>query len=97
MTVTTNTTLLPLRNDTLLGVCEGLGQEFGINPNWLRLAFVLPLFVQPMLTMAAYFAVGGVLALARWLIPTRVAVEAPAALAAPAADNREQDDYKIAA
>lgn len=98
MTVTTtNTTPLPLRNDTLLGVCEGLGQEFGINATWLRLAFVLPLFFQPILTIAAYFTAGAVLALARWLIPTKAEAEAPAVLSAPATDERAQDDYRIAA
>ncbi len=43
----TNQTLLPLRNDTILGVCEALGQDFGFNPTWLRLAFIAPIFFAP--------------------------------------------------
>ena len=43
----TNTTPLPLRNDTILGVCEAIGQDFGFNPLWLRLAFIAPLFFAP--------------------------------------------------
>lgn len=29
------------RNRVLLGVCGGLGEFFGINPNWFRLAFLI--------------------------------------------------------
>ena len=27
---------LPLRNHTILGVCEGIGEDFGFNPIFLR-------------------------------------------------------------
>ena len=30
-----NNTNIMLRNDTILGVCEAIGEETGINPNWL--------------------------------------------------------------
>ena len=43
----TNQTPLPLRNDTILGVCEAIGQDFGFNPLWLRLAFIAPIFFAP--------------------------------------------------
>ena len=42
MTAPAQTTNLLLRNDTILGVCEALGQDFGINPTWLRVAFCRP-------------------------------------------------------
>lgn len=75
----TNTTPLPLRNDTILGICEAIGEDFGFNPLWLRLAFVAPLFAAPMLTIAAYLALGVVVAASRYLVPRRtVAIEAPA-------------------
>ena len=44
----TKTTPLPLRNDTILGVCEAIGRDFGFQPLWLRLAFIVPLFFAPM-------------------------------------------------
>ena len=28
-------------NRMIAGVCGGLGQRFGINPNWMRLLFLL--------------------------------------------------------
>lgn len=81
MTATeTKVTPLPLRNDTILGVCEAIGEDFGFNPLWLRLAFIAPLFVQPVLTMSVYLALGAVVAASRYFFPRQVAVaqaEAP--------------------
>lgn len=54
----TNTNILVGRNDTILGVCEAIGRDFGFNPIWLRLAFIAPLFFAPSLTIAAYFGLG---------------------------------------
>lgn len=65
-------TALPLRNDTLLGVCEALGQDFRVNPTWFRLAFVAPLFFAPIATVAAYLGVGALVALTRWIAPAWV-------------------------
>lgn len=57
------------RSDTFFGVCEGLGQDFGIHPNLLRLAFAGLLFVNPLAAAIAYPAAGAVVALTRWLYP----------------------------
>lgn len=95
-TVTKKETALPFRNDTILGVCEALGQEFGVHANWFRLAFVAPLFFQPVLTFAAYFTLGGIVAVARWAYP-RVTAEPAATEAAPAAPAARDEEYKIAA
>ena len=71
----TNQTLLPLRSDTLLGVCEALGQDFGINPTLLRLGFIAPLFFAPVATIAAYLGIGAVIAATRLLIKDKPASE----------------------
>jgi len=71
----TKTTPLPLRNDTILGVCEAIGRDFGFNPLWLRLAFIAPLFFAPTMTIAAYFALGLVVAAVNWLSPDKPASE----------------------
>ncbi len=81
---------LPLRNDTILGVCEAIGEDFGFNPVWLRLMFIAPLFVQPVLTVAAYLALGLVVAASRYVVPRAVAqpvVEAPQIERAPAEEQ----------
>ncbi|NNC71894.1 MAG: PspC domain-containing protein [Sphingomonadaceae bacterium] len=59
------------RHDTLLGVCEGLGEDLGINGNWFRIAFALALFLNPYATVAAYFVLGALVFSARLLIPVR--------------------------
>lgn len=90
----TKPTPLPLRNDTILGVCEALGQDFGFNPLWLRLAFIAPLFWQPALTVAVYIALGVVIAVSRYVFPKTV-VRMPADKAQP--EIADGDDLKIAA
>ena len=62
------------RPDTMLGVCQGLGEDLGINPNWLRLALPLPLFINPAMTMAVYLAAGVVVLVTRLIFPDPVPV-----------------------
>jgi phage shock protein C len=71
----TKTTPLPLRNDTILGVCEAIGRDFGFNPLWLRLAFIAPLFFAPSLTIAGYFALGALVGTVNWFSPNKSASE----------------------
>lgn len=66
--MTAKKTPLPLRNDTILGVCEAIGQDFGFNPLWLRLAFIAPLFVAPMATVMTYLGLGAVVAVVRYFV-----------------------------
>jgi phage shock protein C len=78
------------RPDTFFGICEAVGQDFGFNPLWLRLAFVPPVFFAPQYAFIAYFALGIVVLASRWMFPAKVAVAdasaAPALVsAAPAA------------
>jgi phage shock protein PspC (stress-responsive transcriptional regulator) len=77
------------RSDTLLGVCEALGQDLGFNAQWLRVALCLGLFWSPMGVIAAYLAVGVAVYAARWLTPakTRAAAEP---VAEPAAINDDE-------
>ena len=89
-------TPLPLRGDTMLGVCEALGQDFGFHPNWLRLAFAAPVLWNPWVAFAIYLALGVVVAISRLIAPQRretVAAAAPLHLAAesePASEAREE-------
>lgn len=65
------------RDDTLLGICEGLGQDLGINPTWLRLSFVPFLFFFPAQTIAAYLLLGAMILTAHTLFPAPAAAENP--------------------
>ncbi|HEX5183695.1 MAG TPA: PspC domain-containing protein [Allosphingosinicella sp.] len=73
---------LPMRDHTVLGVCEGLGEDFGFNPLWLRLVFAALLIWQPFYDIGAYLALGLVVMAARLLVPSRRRA-APAAAGAP--------------
>jgi phage shock protein PspC (stress-responsive transcriptional regulator) len=91
-----NETPLPLRNDTILGVCEAIGQDFGFNPLWLRLAFIAPIFFAPALSIGAYLGLGVVVAATRLLVRDRKPAEVSQLVSANNA-KVEDDDLPIAA
>ncbi|MCL6682475.1 PspC domain-containing protein [Sphingomonas alba] len=82
--MTAKTTNLMLRNDTILGVCEAIGQDFGFNPNWLRVAFCIPMFWNPALVMGTYLGLGILVAAIRFAFPDK---RADIGKAAPAATH----------
>lgn len=73
--IMTNQTPLPLRHDTILGVCEAVGQDFGFNPTWLRLAFIAPIFFAPALTVGAYLGLGVIVGATHLLLKDKPASE----------------------
>ncbi|OJY71600.1 MAG: hypothetical protein BGP16_13440 [Sphingobium sp. 66-54] len=76
------------RNDTLLGVCAAIGEDFGFNPIWLRAAFAVVVFFNLVLAVGIYLAMGAVVLLTRWLYPKpRRLMVVPQAVAA--AENIE--------
>ena len=82
-----------LRNDTILGVCEAIGTDFGFNPNWLRVAFVAPIYWNPALVLAAYLGLGLVVLVTRYAFPDKVAdVGQPAVALQLVAQQPAQDD-----
>lgn len=95
------TTNLFRRRDTFFGICEGVGQDFGINPLWLRLAFIAPLFFFPVQTFAAYFGLGLVVLASRLLFPAgKAAAGSPSLTVAAetaAPQTAQRDDMAIAA
>jgi phage shock protein C len=70
------------RPDTLLGVCEGIGQTFGFHPNLLRIALAVCLLANPVVVIACYLALGVAVAISRLIVPMK---RRPAAL--PAEDE----------
>jgi phage shock protein PspC (stress-responsive transcriptional regulator) len=62
---------LPMRDHTVLGVCEGLGEDFGFNPLYLRLIFAGLLIWQPVYDVGAYVGLGLLVMLSRLLVPSR--------------------------
>ena len=62
-------TWLIARDDTFLGVCEALGEDFGINPLWLRIGFGVSLLFNPVAVLAAYLGAGVIVLLSRLIAP----------------------------
>ena len=88
------------RHDTFLGVCEGLGQDFGFNANWLRLAFAVALLLSPVATAAAYVGIGVVIFASRLIFPPRATAPvaaAPAAVELQGVNDAEQIELAKAA
>ena len=82
MTAQAQTNNLIFRNDTILGVCEAIGQDFGFNPTWLRIAFCAPIYWNPGLVLGVYLGLGALVAATRYFAPDRTAeAAAPARLA----------------
>lgn len=84
-----------MRDDTMFGVCQALGEDFGFSPNWLRVALAVGLFVNPLAAIGAYLAAGLLVAVSRFAFPSRapldVEIEAqPLEAATPHAGNREE-------
>jgi phage shock protein PspC (stress-responsive transcriptional regulator) len=64
-------TNLLLRDDTMLGVCQGLGEDFGFNPIWLRMAFGALLLINPIAVVGTYLGLGVLVATSRLAFPAR--------------------------
>jgi phage shock protein C len=55
--------------DKLFGVCQAIGEDFGFNPFFLRLAMLGGMFFSLPGMVVAYGALGVTVALSRWLFP----------------------------
>lgn len=87
---------IPLaRDDTLLGVCQSLGEDFGFNPFYLRLALGIALIWNPVLVIGSYLAAALVVTPLRLIVRDPAFAEASAGepasvVAAPEGDNDEE-------
>lgn len=84
-------TALPLRDDTFLGVCEAIGEDFGFNANLLRVPLAVALLWSPL----AVFGIYGAAALA--VFASRMLVRKPRSAAAKASRPVAQHDVPEAA
>ena len=55
--------------DSLFGVCQSVGEDFGFNPFFLRIAFLGLGFFSIPVTIGAYALLGIGVAASRWLFP----------------------------
>ena len=80
---------LPLRNHTILGVCEAIGEDFGFNPIFLRVPFAATVLWSPTIAIGTYLVFGLVVLASRLLFPERKAGQTPATSMAPANEQVE--------
>jgi phage shock protein PspC (stress-responsive transcriptional regulator) len=64
-----NQVALPLRSHTILGVCEGIGEDFGFNPTFMRIPFAAIVLYSPLIAVGAYLALGVVVLASRLIFP----------------------------
>jgi phage shock protein PspC (stress-responsive transcriptional regulator) len=88
---------LPLRSDTLLGVCEAIGQDLGFHPNWLRVPFAALILWNPPVIIGSYLALGCVVAATRFAFPDRRPQSVQAQLAAPAVVQAAEEEKELLA
>ena len=85
-------TLSPIRRPhTVLGVCEAIGEDFGFNPLFLRLAFAAALFFSPTWSIGAYLGLALIVAVSRWVSPV------PVSTPVQSVEVDEEEDLKLAA
>lgn len=60
---------LAKHEDNLFGVCAAIGEDFGFNPLWLRIAFACGLLFSLEGVLAAYAALGLVVLASRLIAP----------------------------
>jgi phage shock protein PspC (stress-responsive transcriptional regulator) len=60
---------LPLRSQTVLGVCEAIGEDFGFNANYLRVLLGAVVVFNIWAAFAAYLGLGLVVLASRMLFP----------------------------
>ena len=63
------------RDDTLLGACYAIGEDFGFNPLYLRLVFAFGLLAFPATALTAYAALTALVTMTRWMVPNPQPVE----------------------
>lgn len=76
--------------DFMFGVCEAIGEDLGFDPFYLRVALLGLLFFSPVAMVASYAALGGAVALSRWLFPKPRTEPAEAAFDVPVPHSEPQ-------
>jgi len=81
------------RPDTLFGVCQAIGEDFGFNPIYMRVTLAVLLLWNPTVVIGTYAAAAVIVLFSRLVFPkarrgkAAKRADAGAALPAPAAAN----------
>lgn len=61
-----------MRNDTIFGTCQAIGEDLGFNPNYLRVALASGIIVAPFLMVGIYLGLGLAVLAIRTLLADKV-------------------------
>jgi phage shock protein C len=84
MSASGSTSNIFIRNDTIFGTCQAIGDDFGFNPNWLRVPLATLVVVSPFGVIGAYLALSLLVLLSRTIFRAK---EAPATLTVETAET----------
>ena len=59
------------RRDNLFGVCAAIGEDFGFDPFWLRIALAVGVIASPVAVLIGYAAAAVIVVLSRVLVRDR--------------------------
>ena len=91
-----NQAALPLRSHTILGVCEGIAEDFGFNPVFLRVPLAAMVLWNPLIAIGTYIALGVVVLASRLLFPKPKTSASGSHEEAPVAANEQREFAKAA-
>ena len=83
------------RSDTILGACEGIGEDFGFNPMYLRVALAVGVLANPPVAIGTYAVLAVAVLVSRRAFPNAVAA-APALTAIERPSLRGENDAQPA-
>ena len=86
---------LPMRQHTILGICEGIGEDLGFNPLFLRVPFAASVLWSPQIAVAAYLALGVLVLASRLLFPKAKPAIADVAVARAAEPAGQQAEVEL--
>jgi phage shock protein PspC (stress-responsive transcriptional regulator) len=79
------------RDDTLLGVCFALGEDFGFSPLFLRLPLATILLWSPAAAIVVYAVFAAIVGVSRWIAPLPLALPLPVEAADAKASERPDE------
>ncbi|HET7709908.1 MAG TPA: PspC domain-containing protein [Sphingomicrobium sp.] len=94
MSTAVSSTNIFLRNDTIFGTCQAIGDDFGFNPNWLRVPLATLVVVSPFGVVGAYLALSLVVLLSRTIFRAKEASATHAAEAIAPETIEANDDRR---
>lgn len=91
MSSTDQNIALPLRSHTIFGVCEAIGEDFGVNPLFLRIPLAAIVVVSVKWALITYLAFG-LMVLASRLIFPKAKPAVAGNVSPPAATNSDVEE-----